>query len=160
VRKRRYFVTCAIDMTASIHAAPLIGRWESAEAAAVQDAPRGTSVGYSRSVLECASPLALCEARDIGKTGTYSQLNDVHLNPMPAEPNICIVIPVTTIAYVGVVREAKIFPGSSSNDGSTDDTGRILARKRHCRRHAAAQSSKGARSAPVLSRRETRSPTP
>ena len=49
---------------------------------------------------------------------------------MPAEPNICIVIPVYNhcLTVGRVVREAKdYFPVIVINDGSTDDTGRILA---------------------------------
>ena len=49
---------------------------------------------------------------------------------MPAEPNICIVIPVYNhcLTVGRVVREAKdYFPVIVVNDGSTDDTGRILA---------------------------------
>ena len=49
---------------------------------------------------------------------------------MPGEPNFCVVIPVFNHALtVGrVAREAKdYFPVIVVNDGSTDDTGRILA---------------------------------
>jgi glycosyltransferase involved in cell wall biosynthesis len=49
---------------------------------------------------------------------------------MPAAPNFCVVIPVFNHALtVGhVVHEAKIhFPVMVVNDGSTDDTGKILA---------------------------------
>jgi glycosyltransferase involved in cell wall biosynthesis len=49
---------------------------------------------------------------------------------MPAEPNICIVIPVFNhgLTVGRVVREAKdYFPVIVVNDGSTDDTGKILA---------------------------------
>jgi uncharacterized protein (DUF2062 family) len=49
---------------------------------------------------------------------------------MPAEPNICVVIPVFNhcLTVGRVVREAKNhFPVIVVNDGSTDDTGKILA---------------------------------
>jgi uncharacterized protein (DUF2062 family) len=49
---------------------------------------------------------------------------------MPAEPNICIVIPVFNhgLTVGRVVREAKeFFPVIAVNDGSTDETGNILA---------------------------------
>jgi uncharacterized protein (DUF2062 family) len=49
---------------------------------------------------------------------------------MPGEPNICIVIPVYNhcLTVGRVVREAKdYFPVIVVNDGSTDDTGKILA---------------------------------
>ena len=49
---------------------------------------------------------------------------------MPAAPNICIVIPVYNhcLTVGRVVREAKdYFPVIVVNDGSTDDTGKILA---------------------------------
>ena len=49
---------------------------------------------------------------------------------MPAEPNICVVIPVFNhgLTVGRVVREAKSrFPVIVVNDGSTDDTADILA---------------------------------
>jgi uncharacterized protein (DUF2062 family) len=49
---------------------------------------------------------------------------------MPGEPNICVVIPVFNhgLTVGRVVREAKdYFPVIVVNDGSTDDTGKILA---------------------------------
>ena len=49
---------------------------------------------------------------------------------MPGDPNICIVIPVYNhgLTVGRVVAEAKAhFPVLVVNDGSTDDTGKILA---------------------------------
>ena len=68
---------------------------------------------------------------------------------MPAEPNICVVIPVFNhgLTVGRVAREAKdYFPVIVVNDGSTDDTAKILAAESGiCRRHAAAEPGQGRR---------------